>query len=47
MQHVEENVLHAVDRNLGTNVRALAFAAERFPITVHRVLQVKALHPFI
>lgn len=42
----EEGVLHAVDRNPGTSVRALAVATGRAGTTVHRVLQGEGLHPF-
>ena len=35
----EENVLHAVNQNPGTSVRALAVASGRSRATVHRVLQ--------
>ena len=42
----KEKILHAVNQNLNTSVRALAFAIGRSRTNVHRVLQDEALHPF-
>ncbi|GFU63409.1 hypothetical protein TNCV_44551 [Trichonephila clavipes] len=39
-------VLSAVNRNLGTIVRALVVSTERSRTTIHRILPGKPLHPF-
>ena len=43
---IEESVLHSMDQNPGTGVRALAIVTERSLTITHHVLQGKALHLF-